>query len=157
MSVETAKASPEERRKSIRKAAVRGGEIIYGRDRSSMYCVLLDISEDGARLVPANITNCPDRFSLKIAPQPHCDCKVIWRRYTQMGVKFDPAQTRNAIRPPRPRMWPDDQAIARLYNGARYANVDVGREAYWKPPAPPQQGPAPDAGLGRASHSQAPP
>ncbi len=86
------KSSATERRKSPRKEAIRGGTIVYGRDRRSMYCVLLDISDDGAKLVPANISNCPDKFSLKVALQPDRNCEVIWRRHSQMGVKFEPPQ-----------------------------------------------------------------
>jgi PilZ domain-containing protein len=77
-----------DQRKSRRKENVRGGTIVYGRDRRSMPCVLLDISDDGARLVPANIFNCPDRFSLKVADQPDRDCVVVWREHSHMGVKF---------------------------------------------------------------------
>jgi c-di-GMP-binding flagellar brake protein YcgR len=80
------------RRKSHRIEAVMSGTIIYGRDRRSMYCVLLDISDDGAKLVPAEMRNCPDRFSLKVAGHPDRDCKVVWRRTTQMGVKFERSQ-----------------------------------------------------------------
>ena len=80
-------------RKSHRIETVRGGTIIYGRDRRSMYCVLLDISDDGAKLVPADMRNCPDRFSLKVAGHPDRDCTVVWRRTTQVGVKFERSQT----------------------------------------------------------------
>ncbi len=82
-----------ERRQSPRKESISGGTIVYGRHRRLIYCVLLDISDDGAKLVPANILTCPNRFSLKVAGQPVRDCKVIWRRKTQMGVKFEPSQT----------------------------------------------------------------
>jgi hypothetical protein len=85
-------ASVRVRRKSHRIEAVRGGTIVYGRDRRSMYCVLLDISDDGAKLVPAEMRNCPDRFSLKVAGHANRDCMVVWRRHTQMGVKFEPPQ-----------------------------------------------------------------
>ena len=82
------KSSIKEGRKSPRKETVIGGTIVYGRHRRSMYCVLLDISDDGAKLVPANILTCPTRFSLVVAGQPARACKVIWRGKTQMGVKF---------------------------------------------------------------------
>ncbi len=86
-------SSVKERRKSLRRETIRGGTIMYGRDRRSMYCVLLDISDDGAKLVPAKISDCPDTFSLKVALQPDRNCKVIWRRHTHMGVKFEPSQS----------------------------------------------------------------
>ena len=77
-----------EQRKSRRKETVRGGTIVYGRHRRSMSCVILDISDDGAKLVPANIFNCPDRFSLKVADQPDRDCVVVWRDHSHVGAKF---------------------------------------------------------------------
>lgn len=73
--------------------AIIAGTIVYGRDRRSMLCVLLDISNDGANLVPADMLSCPDRFLLKIADQPARSCKVIWRRATLIGVKFEPLQS----------------------------------------------------------------
>ena len=87
-SVETPKASTKERRKLPRKETIRGGTIVYGRDRRTMYCVLLDISDGGAKLVPAEMVTCPDRFSLEFADQPARDCKVIWREQSHMGVEF---------------------------------------------------------------------
>ena len=87
-SVETARASITERRKLPRKEIIRGGTIVYGHDRSLMYCVLLDISDDGAKLVPAGTLTCPDRFSLEFADQRARDCKVIWREHSHMGVEF---------------------------------------------------------------------
>ncbi len=78
----------KERRKSPRKDALRIGYIVYGRDRRLMHCVLHNISDGGAKLGPANIHNCPDRFFLHIANQPPRDCKVLWRKPTHLGVKF---------------------------------------------------------------------
>ena len=87
------KSSVKERRKSLRMASIRGGTIVYGRDRRSMSCILLDISDDGAKLVPADILDCPDRFTLKVADWSARDCKVIWRQGTLMGVKFELSQS----------------------------------------------------------------
>jgi hypothetical protein len=44
---------------------------------------------------------------------------------------------RHVARPPRPRVRLDDRAMARLYNGARYDDVHIGREPRWKLIAPP--------------------
>ncbi len=87
-SVETARESARERRKSPRKATIRGGTIVYGTDRRTMYCVLLDVSDGGAKLVAADVFTCPDRFSLEFADQPARDCEVVWRQHSHVGVKF---------------------------------------------------------------------
>ena len=87
-SVETAKASTKERRKLPRKETIRGGTIVYGGDRRTMYCVLLNVSDSGAQLVPADIVACPDRFSLEVADQPTRSCKIIWREQSHLGIEF---------------------------------------------------------------------
>jgi hypothetical protein len=68
---------PKERRQSPRKDALRVGYIVYGCDRRLMHCVLLNISDGGAKFGPADIHNCPDRFFLQIADQALRDCKVL--------------------------------------------------------------------------------
>lgn len=77
-----------ERRTSQRKEVLTGGRIIYGCGRREMYCVIIDVSDSGARLVPARLRNCPDKFSLIIAHQPARDCEVVWRDRESVGVKF---------------------------------------------------------------------
>lgn len=78
----------KERRKSARDNTLRIGFIVYGRDRRLMRCALLNISEGGAKLGPADIRKCPDRFFLHIASQPPRDCLVLWREQIHLGVKF---------------------------------------------------------------------
>ena len=78
----------KERRKSLRNDTLRIGFIVYGRDRRSMRCALLNISDGGAKLGPADIRKCPDRFLLQIADQPPRDCIVLWREQFHLGVKF---------------------------------------------------------------------
>lgn len=85
---ERRKSSQKERRKSARRDRIRRGVIVYGRERHKMNCILLDISDSGAKLVPADILNCPDRFSLTVTNQPTRDCEVVWREHSHMGVKF---------------------------------------------------------------------
>jgi c-di-GMP-binding flagellar brake protein YcgR len=88
-SIRERRESPrKERRQSTRKDGLSVGIIAYGRDRRKMHCVLLDISDGGAKLVPADRLNCPDRFSLAIIDQPTRDCEVVWREHSRVGVKF---------------------------------------------------------------------
>jgi PilZ domain len=85
---ERRQSSKKERRKSARRDKIRRGVIVYGRERYKMSCILLDISDGGAKLVPADILNCPDRFSLTVTNQPTRDCEVVWREHGHVGVKF---------------------------------------------------------------------
>ena len=77
-----------ERRGSPRAKALRSGRIVYSRNACSMVCVVLDISNGGAKLVPADMHQCPSRFSLSLAGEPTRRCEVIWRERAQLGVKF---------------------------------------------------------------------
>ena len=77
-----------ERRKSRRKGTLTRGTINYGHDRRTMNCVVLNTSDGGAWLVPADLRKCPDRFLLTITDQPARDCVVVWRDVDSVGVKF---------------------------------------------------------------------
>lgn len=85
---EQRKSPKKNRRKSSRKLTVMGGTIVYGKHRRKMKCVVLNISDGGARLLPADLHKCPDRFSLTITDQPIRDCEVVWRDYECVGVMF---------------------------------------------------------------------
>lgn len=52
----------------------------------SIKCVLLDVSREGAKLTSERPL--PDRFYVMLRPDLKRWCKVIWRRRTQVGVKF---------------------------------------------------------------------
>ena len=65
----------------------------------SIKCVLLDLSRDGAKMTSERPL--PDTFYVMLRPGLKRWCKVIWRKRTQVGVKFiaDPmAQKLNAER-----------------------------------------------------------
>jgi hypothetical protein len=73
---------PEQRRfdrGSIALPVIAGG---------SIKCVLLDISRDGAKLTSERPLT--DKFYVMLRPDLKRWCKVIWRRRTQVGVKFIP-------------------------------------------------------------------
>ncbi len=78
----------KERRRSPREKGLRSGRITYSRNGAAMVCVVLDMSRHGARLIPADMHQCPSRFSLRLAGEPARECEVVWREKAQMGVKF---------------------------------------------------------------------
>lgn len=86
--VEGLRASIKARRISPRKEGVQVGTIIYGGDRRLMHCVLLHVFDGGAWLVPTDMHNCPDRFSLEVADRPARDCEVVWRKQSYVAVRF---------------------------------------------------------------------
>jgi hypothetical protein len=79
---------PDERRNHHRRGALQKALIVYNNGRSSMGCQILDISETGAKLVPADIFLCPREFVLKPQSSGPRQCTVIWRKNSQIGVRY---------------------------------------------------------------------
>lgn len=69
-------------------------EVVAG---GSVYCTLLDVSRNGARLTSAR--RLPDRFYVMLKPGLKRWCQVVWRRRDEVGVKFipDPQHTMSTI------------------------------------------------------------
>jgi PilZ domain-containing protein len=79
---------PEERRHHPRRRAPQKAVIVYNNGHSSMRCQIIDMSETGARLMPADISVCPRDFVLKLQSGEARHCAVMWRKETQMGVHY---------------------------------------------------------------------
>ena len=86
--LEELRASIEARRIPPRREGVEVGTIIYGDDRHLMHCILLHVFDCGAWLVPIDMHNCPDQFSLELADWPARDCEVVWRKPSYLAVRF---------------------------------------------------------------------
>jgi hypothetical protein len=58
-------------------------------------CVVVDMSETGAKLLIAAPQEAPEEFTVVFTPcgAPYRRCRVVWRSDTQMGVVFDNAKT----------------------------------------------------------------
>jgi hypothetical protein len=50
--------------------------------------VLWDVSDDGARLAPAQAGKLPDVFTLILDKTTAHRCRVVWRKGPQLGVRF---------------------------------------------------------------------
>jgi hypothetical protein len=61
-----------------------------GNDARLRRCRLVDISENGARLIVENIENTPDSFNLLLSRfgRPNYRCSVVWKRDNEVGVEF---------------------------------------------------------------------
>jgi hypothetical protein len=69
----------------------RNAEIILGADASSLPCVILDLSDSGARLAVSFVSaNLPRRFALTLFKDGSLqrDCEVVWRDRHYAGVRF---------------------------------------------------------------------
>ena len=77
-----------DRRDSNRSNVLRGGQIVYRAATCTMECVVLNLSDEGAALQPADTPHCPDVFTLKIHHGPTYRCEVCWRYRNKLGVRF---------------------------------------------------------------------
>lgn len=62
--------------------------VIYDGGRSRARCIIRNLSDTGAKLELASVTNIPRTFDLvvgKVRPQP---CQVMWRAVREIGVQF---------------------------------------------------------------------
>lgn len=81
-------APVQERRADTRRNVLRSAEISGADSDQVMDCVLLNLSDTGGALKPADPPHCPSRFSLKISNGLSYDCEVCWRYRDKVGVRF---------------------------------------------------------------------
>ena len=84
----TEAASADDRRNSSRAGRLLSGKIVYNNSSCVMNCVILNMSDGGAKLRPADIVHCPLEFALRVAGQRPRDCEVVWRSQDTLGVRF---------------------------------------------------------------------
>jgi hypothetical protein len=54
-------------------------------------CIVLDLSEGGARIAVENPQFLPDSFAVLLTPRGLRRCRLIWRSHAEIGVEFDSA------------------------------------------------------------------
>src|SRR6185295_18868105 len=84
-----------DRRISTRQKSFLQGRIYFNNRRSSVDCLVRDVSEQGAKLVFSDAVSVPDVVELYLSNKEEVRrAKVQWRRGHEMGVGFgfdDPA------------------------------------------------------------------
>jgi hypothetical protein len=98
-----------EKRRRPRVRTRRAAWINVDGNAKPLRCVLWDVSEDGARLAPAQAGKLPDLFTLVLDKTTAHRCRVMWRKGAQVGVRFlrggddehAPAANPQAAEPPR--------------------------------------------------------
>jgi hypothetical protein len=94
-----------EKRKGLRRALGYHASIVHTEDGSHLAdCVVVDLSEAGARLQVKPEIDVPKRFILMLARVAKVlrRCEIVWRRGPEMGVHFLAA-------PPRKKKVPQDK------------------------------------------------
>ena len=77
-----------EKRRRRRVKTRRAAWINIDDNAKPVRCVLWDVSEDGARLAPAQAGKLPDVFTLVLDKTTAHRCRVRWRKGAQVGVRF---------------------------------------------------------------------
>ena len=77
-----------DRRRTGRRRVLKRATIVFQRGHCTMRCQVLNISETGALLCPADVLLCPSEFVLRPDVGQARDCEVVWRKGTQLAVRF---------------------------------------------------------------------
>lgn len=86
-----------EHRRSPRRRSLKKALIVYRGGNCTIGCSIVDISDTGALLKPADITMCPKEFVLKPSIGTSRSCEVVWRHGELVGVRYlDAAGTEKA-------------------------------------------------------------
>jgi hypothetical protein len=75
-------------RRHPRRRVLHRALIVFNDGNCSMGCQILDLSDKGARLMPADIILCPKEFLLKIQNGEPRHCVIVWRKSSQIGVRY---------------------------------------------------------------------
>ena len=86
--VEVAEERVTERRGEPRRQVLENVLIVFNNGHCSMVCQIIDVSDTGAKLVPADIILCAREFVLKLQSGDARHCAVMWRKETQIGVHY---------------------------------------------------------------------
>ena len=82
------RATIEKRRGQPREKMLGTGLMSWDDGRRSMNCVVLDWTQSGARIRPADMVGCPEQFTLITKSGHRVPCEVKWRQNLVMGVRF---------------------------------------------------------------------
>lgn len=80
----------EEKRKSPRVRTFKGGRLVFNDGRSTLDCVVRNISEGGAKLSFNQVAAIPDVFDITIDGTSR-PCRIVWRKSLDVGVSFEAA------------------------------------------------------------------
>jgi hypothetical protein len=85
-------AAPEEadaeRRRAPRFPTHIGASIGLERRQGEMRCYILNVSDTGALLLPADVLMCPSQFTLKPELGESRKCEVVWTNGKLLAVRF---------------------------------------------------------------------
>jgi len=77
-----------DRRRGHRRRVLKSALIVFNHGHCTLGCQILDVSDTGALVMPADIFLCPREFVLKPRVGSSHDCEVVWRKMDKVGVRF---------------------------------------------------------------------
>ncbi|MDB5506073.1 MAG: pilus assembly protein PilZ [Devosia sp.] len=77
-----------ELRRAPRHRTLKKGHIIVSDGFSTIDCLVRNLSDTGAQLKVASVLGIPDSFPLKLSDGQTLQCRVAWKRETEIGVEF---------------------------------------------------------------------
>lgn len=91
----------QDRRNAARRRVFKGAIIVFQDRASTIDCLVRDLSDRGARLKVESPIGIPDSFDLVLEAATVRNCRVTWRKASQIGVEFretlDRPQDRSGI------------------------------------------------------------
>ena len=79
----------EDKRYEARRRTLRRGQILFDDMKCVADCTVTNLSEQGARLQPADpFLPMPADFLLNLHDGPQHRCRVVWRKQGALGVAF---------------------------------------------------------------------
>lgn len=85
---ERKRQTPVNRRQAERRRKIQQAEIVFNGSHCVMSGTILDISESGAKIRPADVVNAPSKFELRVKYGPTFLCEVVRRSGLYLGVRF---------------------------------------------------------------------
>ena len=77
-----------DKRTTVRQRTLKKGRIVFNDSRSTIECVVRNLSAGGAKLDVTSSVGIPDDFDLLMADGTTKRCRVAWRKLTQIGVSY---------------------------------------------------------------------
>ena len=77
-----------DRRRGNRRRVLKSAMIVFNGGHCTLGCQILDLSDTGALVMPADILLCPAEFVLKPRVGSPRDCEVVWRKNNKVGVRY---------------------------------------------------------------------
>lgn len=79
----------EDKRQTIRHRVLKGGHVVFNDGRSTISCIVREMSEAGAKLRFETVIGVPDKFVLVVHDGSRHACVARWRTANELGVEFE--------------------------------------------------------------------